>query len=44
MCNKAVGTYPSATHFLRECCMSQEMYNKTINICAFVFRFAPDQY
>ena len=44
MCNKAVGTYPSATHFIPECYMSQETFDKAVNICLFVFGFIPDQY
>ena len=44
MCNKAAATYPSATHFVPECYMSQEMHDKAANICPFLFGFVPDQY
>ena len=44
MCNKAVGTYPPATHFVPECYMSQETFDKAVSICTFAFGFVPDQY
>ena len=37
MCNKAVGTYPSAAQFVSECYKSQEMCDKAVDSCPFVF-------
>ena len=44
MCNKAVGSYPSATQFVPKCYMSQEMNNEAVNICPFVYGFVLNQY
>ena len=34
--------YPSTTKFVPECFMTQEMCNKAVNRCFFVFDFIPD--
>ena len=44
MCDKTVNTYPSTIKFVPECFMTQEMRDKTVNICFFVFDSIPNQY
>ena len=41
---QAVNTYPSTIKFVPECFMTQEMCNKAVNGCFFVFDSIPDQY
>ena len=42
MCNKAAGTYSSAMQFVNECYITQEMCDKAVDTCPFVFDFVPD--
>ena len=44
MCNKAVGSYPSAIQFVSDWYKTQEMCDKAIDTCFFVFDSVPDQY
>ena len=44
MCNKAVGTYPSATQLVLECHKTQEMFHKAVDTCPFVFDSVRDKY
>ena len=44
MCNKAVGTYPSAIQFVPESSKSQEMCDKAADTCLFVLDFVPNIY
>ena len=44
MCNKAVGIYSTAMQFVPECYTSQEIYDKAVDACYFVFDSVPDQY
>ena len=44
MCDKAWNTYPSTIKFVPECFMTQEMCNKAVNICFFVFVSISNQY
>ena len=44
MCDKADSTYPSTIKFVPECVMSQEMYDKAVNRCFFLFYSIPNQY
>ena len=39
MCNKAVGTYPSAMQFVPKCYKTRETSDKAIYTCAFVYDF-----
>ena len=44
MCNKAVGTYPSAMQFVPKCYKTRETSDKAIYTCAFVYDFFSDWY
>ena len=44
MFDKAVNTYTSTKKFVPECFMTQNMCNKVVNRCFFVFDYIPDQY
>ena len=44
MCNKAVGIYPIAIQFVSECYKTQEICNKVVDICPFVYGSVPDRY
>ena len=37
MCDKAVVSYPSAIQIVPECYKTQEMWNKSVNIC-FIYK------
>ena len=37
MCDKAVDDYPSTTQNVPECYKTQEMCNKAVNTCFFLF-------
>ena len=37
MCDKTINTYSSPDRFASECFMTQEMCNKEVNRCFFVF-------
>ena len=43
MRDKTVSTYPSTIKFVPECFKTQEMCNKAVNRCFFVFNSIPDQ-
>ena len=42
MCNKAVSTYHSAIQIFPECHKPQEMCDKAVDTCPFVFYSVPD--
>ena len=42
MYDKAVDTYPSPKKIVSECFMTQEMCDKAVNRCAFVFDSIPN--
>ena len=44
MCNKAVDTHPSTIQFVPECYKNQEMREKAVNRCLFVFDSIANQY
>ena len=44
MCDKAVDTYPPTIKFVPECYNTQEIRDKAVHICFFVFDSIPDQY
>ena len=44
MCDRDVDTYPSTIKFVPECHKIQEMYNKAVNRCFFVFNSISYQY
>ena len=44
MCNKAVGTYPSAIKFVPEYYKSHEICDKAVDTCPFDIDSVPDQY
>ena len=44
MCDKAVHTYPSTLKVIPERCKTQEMCNKAVNRCFFVFDSVPEGY
>ena len=44
MSNKAVYTSPSTMQFVLEYFTTQEIYNKAVNTCFFVFDSVCDQY
>ena len=37
MCDKAFNTYPSTIKFVPECFMTQEMCDKAVNSCFFLY-------
>ena len=43
MCDKAANTYLSTIKFVPGCFMTQEMCDKAVNICFFVFDSIPNQ-
>ena len=44
MFDKAVDTHPPIIKYITECCKNQEMCNKAVHRCFFVFDSIPDQY
>ena len=44
MCDKSVDTHPPTTKYIPQCHKTQEMYNKPVHSCFFVFDSIPDQY
>ena len=44
MCNKAVGTYPSAIQFVPECFKYHEICDKAVDTCPLVGDSVPGQY
>ena len=44
MCDKAVNAYSSTIKLVSECFMTQEVRNKAVNRCLFVFDYIPDRY
>ena len=44
MFDKTVSTYLSTIKFVPECFMTQEMRDKAVNRCRFVFSSMPDQH
>ena len=44
MCDKAVDAYPSTIKFVPKCFVTQEMCEKAVDKCFFVFDSIPDQY
>ena len=42
MCNEAVNTYPSTIPFVPEYYKTQEMCDKAVNTCFFLFESVPD--
>ena len=44
MCYKTADTYPSKITFVPGCVVTQEMCDKAVNKCFFVFDSIPDQY
>ena len=44
MCDKAINDYTSAIQLIPNGCITQEIYNKTVNVCTFVFYSFPDQF
>ena len=43
MCDKAVHTYSSTIKFVPECFMTQEMCDKAVNRCFFIFDSIPEK-
>ena len=43
MCDKAVNTHPTTIQFVPKCCKTQEMCDKAVNRCFFVFDSICDQ-
>ena len=41
MCDNGVSTYPSTKKFVPEYYKTQEMYDKALNTCFFVFIYIP---
>ena len=44
MCDNALNTHPSTIKFVPEYLMTQEMCDKAVNRCFFVFQSIPNQY
>ena len=44
MCNKSVITSPSAIKSVSKCYKTQEMCDKAVDTCHFLFDFVPDRY
>ena len=44
MCEKAANIHPSTIQFILECYKTQEMCDKAVNRCFFVFDSIPGQY
>ena len=44
MYDKPVNTYPSTIKFVPECLMTQEMCDKAVNSCFFIFDSISNQY
>ena len=42
MCNKDVDSSPSVIKFILECCKTQEVLNKIVYFCLFIYDSVPD--